>query len=224
MTKGAVNYSIRVFIQKGLGLFFFLVGTRWVLTWQSIVYFGLLFLATAVSLVVMFRVNPTILAERGKIVTDSPKWDKVILMLYWLLHFFVIHYVAGLEMKNQLAETGLFWLGIALGLFSAAISLGALVVNTYLESTARVQEDRDQTVISTGVYSIVRHPTYSAVLLSCLGIFLVFPKPFVLLTASVIAILMVIRTNLEDQLLERSLKGYEEYQKKTRYKLIPFIW
>ena len=36
--------------------------------------------------------------------------------------------------------------------------------------------------------------------------------------------IMIKRINNEEKVLEKELKGYKEYQKKVKYKLIPFIW
>ena len=38
------------------------------------------------------------------------------------------------------------------------------------------------------------------------------------------AILMSLRTFLEDNTLQKELPGYKEYTERVRYKLIPWIW
>lgn len=50
MNKAAVNYIVRIFIQRLLGLLCFLLGSRWAMTWQNWVYFGTGFAMTAISL------------------------------------------------------------------------------------------------------------------------------------------------------------------------------
>ncbi|NMB01055.1 MAG: isoprenylcysteine carboxylmethyltransferase family protein [Firmicutes bacterium] len=224
MHKAAINYALRVFVQRILALVLFLLGSGWALNWTVGLYFGTNFLAAAVSMVYMYNVSPETLAQRGKVVTDSPVWDKLLLGLYWLLHFFVIHLAAGLEFKNAIQNMTVFWTGIILVVGSTILSLAALKVNTFLESTARLQTERGQTVIREGVYGVVRHPTYSAVLLSCLGISLVFQTPFVCLVALISTVLIVVRTYLEDKMLQENLAGYKQYVRDVRYRLIPFVW
>ena len=192
MQKGAISYAARVMMQRVLGLVLFWLGAR-SLDWHIWVYFGTNFAVAAISMVIMFRVNAETLTERGKVVTDSPSWDKVLLGLYWILHFFVIHLVAGLERQGTV-------------------------------STARIQTDRDQQVISTGVYGVVRHPTYLAVLLSALGISLVFSTLYVCLIAVIVGAIIILRTYLEDKMLKERLDGYMEYAQNVRYRLIPGIW
>ena len=94
--------------------------------------------------------------------------------------------------------------------------------NTYLSRTIEVQEG--QKVISTGLYGIVRHPMYSATLL----LFMVMP----LVLGSIISFAIFLaypaiisrRIKEEEELLSKELEGYAEYQKKVKYKLIPFVW
>jgi protein-S-isoprenylcysteine O-methyltransferase Ste14 len=109
-------------------------------------------------------------------------------------------------------------------ILSAIITVKAMLENTFLESTARIQTDRNQKVIQTGPYSVVRHPTYSAVLMWCVAIRCIFPSAEVFLLALAIATVIIIRTELEDEMLKKGLSGYEEYSKKVKCRLIPFVW
>ena len=109
-------------------------------------------------------------------------------------------------------------------ILSAVVTVKAMLENTFLESTARIQTDRDQTVIQTGPYSVVRHPTYSAVLMWCVAVRCIFPSAEVLILSLAIATVIIIRTELEDEMLKKGLSGYEEYSKKVKYRLIPFVW
>lgn len=224
MKKRAVLYVVRVSVQHALGLAFYLVGAGGRLVLRALIYFGMYFIVTAVSMAVMLRHNPETLAERGKTNTNSPPWDKILLGVYWLLAFFVVYLVAGLEALNAPAIGWAFWLGMLLMLVSSALSLYALTVNTFLESTARVQTDRGQTVYRAGPYRVVRHPTYAAVLLFSAALPLVFGTPLVGGSAVIIAAVIVVRTVKEDKMLLDSLAGYAEYAAETRYRLVPFLW
>ncbi|MFR1293975.1 MAG: methyltransferase family protein [Coprobacillus cateniformis] len=94
----------------------------------------------------------------------------------------------------------------------------------FLESTARIQSDRNQKVCTTGPYRIVRHPAYSGLILNSIGLSLIFPYVSVWICMVITAVIIVIRTALEDRMLKDGLDGYYEYTKQTKYKLIPFIW
>lgn len=224
MKKGAANYIVRLFIQRALGLLCYLLGARWVMNLRAWVYFVAYFLAAAVCSAVMWRVNRQTLAERAKTNTDSPKWDKLLLGAYWLLAFFVIYLVAGLEAKTAPRVGVAFWIGFVLQIPAAWLSLRALMVNAFLESTARLQTDRGQTVCKTGPYAVVRHPTYSAILIWCVSISMLFQTIGVGLVAALIAVIIIARTDREDRMLQEGLAGYADYAREVRYRLVPRIW
>ncbi len=113
---------------------------------------------------------------------------------------------------------------IAAVLFFCAYLLYAEVMreNAYLSRTVEVQEN--QKVVSTGLYGIVRHPMYAATLLlftmmpivlgSWVALAFMIPLPFILAK----------RIHNEEKVLKTGLDGYEEYMKKVKYRMIPFIW
>jgi len=65
---------------------------------------------------------------------------------------------------------------------------------------------------------------YSAVLIWCVSVSMVFETQFVFITCATIAAVIVIRTALEDTMLKKDLAGYCDYAAKVRYRIIPFIW
>ena len=150
--------------------------------------------------------------------------EGIYLTIYWLLTFFVIYLVAGLEMNEADKPGIIFVMGIILQIPVTIISLKAMMVNTFLESTSRVQFDRSQIVCKEGPYKIIRHPTYLAILIWCISISMIFETKLVLIISIIIAGLIVIRTYLEDKMLKEKLKGYEEYSHEVKYRLIPLIW
>lgn len=94
--------------------------------------------------------------------------------------------------------------------------------NAYLSRTVKVEEG--QTVVSTGLYGIVRHPMYLASILMFLSIPLVMGSWYALIPFAFYPLLMVIRIKDEEKLLTAELAGYEAYKTKVKYRLIPFIW
>ena len=94
--------------------------------------------------------------------------------------------------------------------------------NAYLSRTVKVEEG--QTVISTGLYGIVRHPMYLASVLMFLSIPLVMGSWYALIPFAFYPLLMVVRILDEEKLLTAELSGYEAYKRKVKYRMIPFIW
>ena len=94
--------------------------------------------------------------------------------------------------------------------------------NTYLSRTIEIQEN--QTVVSTGLYGIVRHPMYMATILMYLSIPLILGSIFSLAIFLLYLPIITRRINDEEQLLKSELQGYTEYCQKVRWRLIPFIY
>ena len=94
--------------------------------------------------------------------------------------------------------------------------------NAYLSRTVEVQEN--QTVISTGLYGVVRHPMYLATLLMFLPMALILGSFWGLIPFAIYPVAIVIRIGNEECVLRDGLQGYAEYQTKVKYRLIPFVW
>ena len=94
--------------------------------------------------------------------------------------------------------------------------------NAYLSRT--IQVEQGQTVVDTGLYGIVRHPMYAVTILLFLMIPLILGSWWALLAFAFYPAIIVIRLKDEEDLLTRELSGYEEYKRKVKYRLIPFIW
>lgn len=223
MKKQAFSYLVRVGVQKITGLFLYAMGAGFVLTRAALIYFVCLFVSTFLICLILYRADEETLAERGKIKTDTPTWDKILLPVFCILNYFVVYLLAGLAEDGE-HLTSAFWLGMVLITFAAWISTKATLENTFMESSARIQSDRNQKVCTTGPYRVVRHPAYSGLIINCIGLSLIFPYGSVWICMGATAVLVVIRTALEDRMLKDGLDGYLEYTRQTRYRLIPFIW
>jgi len=223
MRKDALRYAGVVLIQRALGLLCYLLGARFMLSFRAAAYFIVYFAVAVVSMAVTLRLAPETLAARGR-KADSPSWDKLLLGVYWLLAFFGIYLVAGLEAASARPAGAAFWIGLLIVLLSSALALWAVLVNRFLETGARLQTERDQTVCEDGPYRFVRHPTYAAILIWCAGISLTFGTSLTSVTAAVVAAVIVLRTAKEDAMLRAGLAGYENYAKRTKYRLVPYIW
>ena len=95
-------------------------------------------------------------------------------------------------------------------------------VNTYAAANVRVEEG--QRVVDTGVYGLVRHPMYFGALFLIVGTPLALGSWWTLLLTPVFLLLLYFRIASEEKVLMRDLAGYAEYQRKVRYRLIPFVW
>ena len=132
--------------------------------------------------------------------------------------------VAGLDFRYGWSRVPSGVVIAASVLFLLAYALYAEVMreNAYLSRTIKVEEG--QTVVDTGLYGIVRHPMYSATILLFLMIPLILGSWYALIVFAFYPAIIIVRLKDEEALLSRELAGYEDYKKKVKYRLLPFIW
>jgi protein-S-isoprenylcysteine O-methyltransferase Ste14 len=206
-----------------------LFGGAGTLAWTSGWAFLMLFMAFVVALSGwLLRANPGLLEERmtGIGRTDQEPWDKALMALA-ALAFFAWLALMGLDAARfrwSRVPAGLRALGAAL--FAGAMVLFFLTFreNTFLSPAVRVQADRGQTVVSTGPYRYVRHPMYTAFIALTAGGALFLGSWYGLLGCVPLAVLVAVRATLEERTLSRELAGYDDYVRRVRRRLIPFVW
>jgi len=132
--------------------------------------------------------------------------------------------LAGLDFRFGWSKVPLPVVIVASVLFLVGYALYAEVMreNAYLSRTIKVEEG--QTVISTGLYAVVRHPMYTASTVMFLALPLILGSWYALIPFAFYPIIMVVRIRGEEKLLTAELSGYEAYKKKVRYRMIPFVW
>ncbi len=96
--------------------------------------------------------------------------------------------------------------------------------NSYLSPVVRVQEEREQTVISTGPYHYVRHPMYAAMVVFVVGTPLLLGSWYGILFGLIFVLVLARRAVLEEHTLRQELAGYEVYMTQVKYRLIPYLW
>ena len=112
--------------------------------------------------------------------------------------------------------------GSVLLLVSYALYAEVMRENAYLSRTVEIQQG--QTVVDTGLYGVVRHPMYSATLLLFLSFALVLGSLWTLLCFLGFIPLFAVRILNEEKVLANGLDGYADYNKKVKYRLVPFLW
>lgn len=191
----------------------------WIFVVIVVVSFGL-------SALVLARVNPVIFRARSRFQPGTKKWD-LILVSVILLAFFAEIPVAAFDAGRMEWSAVPLWvvlLGYILLVGGIAVTAWAQAVNPFFEPGVRIQSERGQRVVTSGPYRIVRHPGYTAAIGMFTGIPLALSSWIALLPAALAIVLLIIRTGLEDRLLQAELPGYSEYARQRRYRLFPGIW
>jgi protein-S-isoprenylcysteine O-methyltransferase Ste14 len=99
-----------------------------------------------------------------------------------------------------------------------------VISNKFFSDVIRIQMDRGHTVVSRGPYQYVRHPGYIGMISYALATPFLLDSPWALIPGGLMALLVIIRTVVEDRTLLAELDGYKEYAQQTRYRLLPVIW
>jgi protein-S-isoprenylcysteine O-methyltransferase Ste14 len=94
--------------------------------------------------------------------------------------------------------------------------------NTFASATIEVA--KDQQVITTGPYAVVRHPMYASALIYLFGIPLALGSYWGLVVLGVTIPFLIWRLFDEERFLAKNLTGYSEYQQRVKYRLVPFVW
>lgn len=186
------------------------------------IFMGLLFVPMFIAGIVMMFKNPYLLEKRLD-AKEKQSEQSLVVKLSGLM-FLAGFIVAGLDYRFGWLPLPKFVVITASILFLAAYALYAEVLreNTYLSRTIEVQ--KNQKVIDTGLYGIVRHPMYSATLILFLSMPLVLGSLYAFIIFLVYPLIIVKRLKAEEEFLENELDGYKEYKQKVKYRLIPFIW
>ena len=100
----------------------------------------------------------------------------------------------------------------------------AMLTNRFFSATVRIQEERGHVVIDFGPYGYVRHPGYTGALAFSLASPVALGSWLAVIPAAFLALVLAVRTALEDRTLRAELKGYEEYASRVRSRLVPGLW
>ena len=192
------------------------------------IFLILLYIFYFVTILWVLRHNPGLIKER--VVTgfrpDEPSWDKAFIILLGIL--FSIWWISmpldAVRFHWSQMPTWLHVVGAIV--FSCSFYLVYLTFreNPYLASEVRIQEERGQTVVSTGPYRYVRHPMYASLLLFCLGSALLLGSWIGVLLGLLIEGVLAMRAVREERELRIGLKGYDAYMAQVKYRLIPHVW
>ncbi len=112
-----------------------------------------------------------------------------------------------------------------LGIDVIALFIGVVAVyEMNIKNLSVFPEIKQGAVLRTkGIYSLIRHPMYTSLLLLAVG-FVMNDFSFIRLTLLIILLInQLIKLSFEEQLLKEKFVDYSEYMKKTK-RIIPFIF
>jgi len=193
--------------------------------WQAWVYSIIFVGSSAMIPFYLWRTDPELLARR---VNTGPGAEKErtqkIIQFFATILFIAFLVIPAFDHRFGWSHVPFYivTLGdifVALGFF-----LLFLVFRENAFASAIIEITADQKVITTGPYSIVRHPLYVSGLIMMLGTPLALGSWWGLLVFIPFTLGIILRLLDEEKFLSKNLPGYKEYCQKVRYRLIPFLW
>jgi protein-S-isoprenylcysteine O-methyltransferase Ste14 len=196
----------------------------WLAGWAFVALF---FVLSEVAVVRLARHDPALLAERLRppVQRGQPLWDKIfmltlaVLWVGWLVLMGLnarFHWSA-VPVWSQVAGA----VGVVAGYWTI---IRVMDENTFLAPVVKIQQTRGHHVISTGPYSVVRHPMYSGMCIMVPSAALMLGSWIGLAASLVIIIAGAVRAVMEERELEAGLAGYADYKIRVRYRFLPLIW
>jgi len=194
----------------------------WPAAWLIIV----LFAWQVLSGWLLFRHDPELFKERLTTASNVPRWDLLIARGNRILE--------PIFLATAALDAGRFrWSAMpvvvqAIGTAAVVAAVGVVwwcaAVNHFLSTRSRIQSERGHTVVQHGPYRFVRHPMYASRIVLIMGAALTLGSWIALVPAVLIALLLVLRTSLEDRMLTTELPGYRTYAKHVPGRLVPGLW
>ena len=185
-----------------------------------------LVLSTILPLLGPFRLDEGLLEERMSPKPGAKRWDRYFVALVGLFTVAEL-IVPGFDHRWMWTPPQPVWkhlAGVGFIIFGTLGLIWAMKANRFFSAFVRIQQDRGHQVVDAGPYRFVRHPGYAFWSLRTLGVPFLFGSNWAFIVAGLFVAMFIIRTMLEDRILQRELPGYREYAERVTWKLVKGIW
>ena len=193
--------------------------------WQAWVFIAVFIAGTMVPTVYLAVKYPDALQRR---MTSGP-WAETrvaqkLITVAIVLVVVAVGVVSALDHRFDWSTvpTAVVVLGNVLVLGGLALAEVVVIQNNYAAATITVEEK--QTLVTTGLYGLVRHPMYVGALIMMFGMPLALESYWGLLAIVPGVVVFALRINDEEKMLHQQLDGYDQYTEKVQYRLVPGVW
>jgi protein-S-isoprenylcysteine O-methyltransferase Ste14 len=202
----------------------------WIEAW---IYAVSVSLVTSISLAFVNKNNPRVLRNRLKTkkegitkATEKPAGtDRIIIPMIGVTYFLTLYFPAvslRLEWGWDAIPFGVELFGVVISILGIVITFLAMNENAYASKLLDIS--KDQKLIDTGVYGIVRHPMYTGFSLLFLGTPVALGSWVSIFFGALTVFLLIYRIRFEEEMLVVGLEGYVDYRERVKYRLIPGIY
>jgi protein-S-isoprenylcysteine O-methyltransferase Ste14 len=193
--------------------------------WQAWVFLGIFVVLSVIYTVYVGVKNPEVLRRRMNAgPTHESRPVQKVVSSGVVLTFFALLVVSGFDHRFGWSNvpTTVALVGNVLAAVGLLITMIVVVQNSY--AAANITVEADQTVVSTGLYGLVRHPMYFGGLVMLIGMPFALGSYWAVVIVLVDLVLLAARILDEEKALTEELTGYREYTEKVHSRLVPHVW
>jgi len=190
--------------------------------WQGWLFLGTLFIPMICVMFFMFKYERRLLEKRINAKEKRPEqaWIQAVNTILVI----VMAVIAGLDHRFSWSRMPVWSVltSAVLMLAGYIMFIKIMLYNEYASRTIEIQ--RGQKLISTGPYAVIRHPMYTAGIFLYIFVPLTLGSLWALIPMLFLPFTLMLRVIDEEKALIKGLKGYKQYMKKVKYRLMPGVW
>jgi protein-S-isoprenylcysteine O-methyltransferase Ste14 len=210
-----------IFVILGLMLFLTAGSTGYMEAW---IYLSVLLVAALFVITYFYRKDPGFIKSRLFQRREKEQMHRSIQNIFSVV-FFIGLLIPGFDFRFHWSSVPM----TAVIISDAFVFLGYMLIARVMEenryASAIIEVTSEQKIIETGPYRIIRHPMYTGGLIFIMFTPLALGSYWALIPLAIGTFpALVMRITGEEKMLAASFPGYAEYCKKTKYRLIPFVW
>jgi protein-S-isoprenylcysteine O-methyltransferase Ste14 len=193
--------------------------------WQAWVFLAVFAFYTWIPSVYLVRKNPAALERRMRAgpLAETRTLQKVISTVVFIC-FPAMFVVSALDHRFGWSPVPTTVTVVGDILVAVGLGVAMLVVAQNGYAAANITVESGQTLVSTGLYGLVRHPMYTGNVILMPGVPLALGSYWGLVFVIPGIVALVLRIRDEELLLEQELIGYREYEQQVHYRLLPYVW
>ncbi len=190
--------------------------------WNGWLFLISIFIPVIIVLIYLLINDPGLLAKRLK--TKEKVKEQRLIQKIGIIPVLTGFLLPGFDFRFKWSNVPVWLVVIGVILIILGYVLFIIVIrqNSYASRVIEIQQN--QKVIDTGLYSVIRHPMYLAGIIIMLFSPVILGSFYAVIPMIFYAIIIIFRIYNEEEVLKKGLEGYNEYLKKVKFRLIPFVW
>ncbi|MFH1284900.1 MAG: isoprenylcysteine carboxylmethyltransferase family protein [Candidatus Peregrinibacteria bacterium] len=190
--------------------------------WEGWLYSAVIMIPAVFTVIYFLKKDPEFLERRMK--WKEREHEQSIIITISTTLFAIGFVLPGFDHRFGWSDVPVAGVIIANIIVLLSYAMIVLVFKENSYASRIIEVEKNQKVISTGPYAVVRHPMYFGTIIMFLATPIALGSFWAIIPFLPLPALLVFRILNEEKVLRRDLNGYKEYCQKVRWRLIPYIW